>query len=836
VTKELLDAVVEKTGYDRAQLNLDADLEADLGIDSVKQAQILGHLRRKYPVEFRGGLRLKDFPTLRSWVKFVLAAAKGGSLQGLSGPAAARTARVLLRAQVEWVPEPLPAAASRPFPARWHVLAVGDAVVPPAFSRAWNVLADEGEPGPDGVLLVLGEPAPGMTHAQALWPALERLKALHPEAGLNILALGTGTREGAGESPLLAAASGALKSLAAEEGRVQVAMLRLAPGLLAERPEACARAAAEEWQRGHGAEAALDGTLGRHARRAFPADLSLAAAEDWHWPERPRVLVTGGARGIAARVAVHMAERHRARLLLVGRSAPETAEVQATLEAVRAAGGEATYVSGDIASAEAAGRVVAHAQAAWNGLDGVLHAAGVLEDAPFGQKTADSFARVLAPKVDGLSHLLEAAAQLPRFPGAWVGFSSIVAWRGNARQMDYAAANEAMAALLRGRAAPRGARVRVMDFGPWDEVGMAERSGLARVLREAGEGLVSVAEGTEAVGMELAYGPPTAVESTWLPGPAELAEAVAFPPEETGRLRPGSGLLDRVARGVRHLEGRRTLMVERDLWLSDHSIFEDPVMPGSMGLELLVEAACALLPGHLWVGLRDFAIHSAVALMGVKTLELTVRASASLAGRPGLRAVRCHLELPGGRACYEATVLLARAAVEWPAVAAPARAPATASSSDADAVYARIRLGPAFHLLQTAQAAPPSGGSPARAWGRTVPLGPARFFHPGMAGGRFAASPLLLEAGFHVASWLRLELSSSVVVPRAIRALRVHGGLDTTTAATWAAEERAPGVFDLTAWQDGRAVLEVQGYETFDVTAISSWLTAGAAKAAGKAG
>lgn len=64
----LLEVVVRKTGYESGLVRWEADLERDLGIDSVKQAQILGELRKKYPLEFRQGLRLRDFPTLNHWV------------------------------------------------------------------------------------------------------------------------------------------------------------------------------------------------------------------------------------------------------------------------------------------------------------------------------------------------------------------------------------------------------------------------------------------------------------------------------------------------------------------------------------------------------------------------------------------------------------------------------------------------------------------------------------------------------------------------------------------------------------------------------------------------
>ena len=45
----LLDIVAEKTGYPVEMLEMDMDLEADLGIDSIKRVEILGTLEEKYP-------------------------------------------------------------------------------------------------------------------------------------------------------------------------------------------------------------------------------------------------------------------------------------------------------------------------------------------------------------------------------------------------------------------------------------------------------------------------------------------------------------------------------------------------------------------------------------------------------------------------------------------------------------------------------------------------------------------------------------------------------------------------------------------------------------------
>jgi hypothetical protein len=45
----LLAIVSEKTGYPVETLELDMDMEADLGIDSIKRVEILGALQAQFP-------------------------------------------------------------------------------------------------------------------------------------------------------------------------------------------------------------------------------------------------------------------------------------------------------------------------------------------------------------------------------------------------------------------------------------------------------------------------------------------------------------------------------------------------------------------------------------------------------------------------------------------------------------------------------------------------------------------------------------------------------------------------------------------------------------------
>ena len=50
---------------------MDLDLEADLGIDTVKQAEVFATIREAYGIERDDALKLRDYPTLNHVVAFV---------------------------------------------------------------------------------------------------------------------------------------------------------------------------------------------------------------------------------------------------------------------------------------------------------------------------------------------------------------------------------------------------------------------------------------------------------------------------------------------------------------------------------------------------------------------------------------------------------------------------------------------------------------------------------------------------------------------------------------------------------------------------------------------
>ncbi len=86
--KFLINFVVEQTGYPPEVVELDADLEADLGIDSIKKAQLFGELAEYFDVQPNENLTLDDFPTLRHVLNFLAAAPAKTDLASPSAPAA----------------------------------------------------------------------------------------------------------------------------------------------------------------------------------------------------------------------------------------------------------------------------------------------------------------------------------------------------------------------------------------------------------------------------------------------------------------------------------------------------------------------------------------------------------------------------------------------------------------------------------------------------------------------------------------------------------------------------------------------------------------------------
>ena len=583
---ELLKAVQaivsERTGYPIEMLDPDLDLEADLSIDSIKRIEIVGELAERIGL---GGLdesavdeemveELAAHKSLRGIVEWIEGmAAEGGdaSAAPAAAPAAVASgssttvaaAAVHAGAEAAEAHPELPAAAQR-FEVRTELLgpavALGDL-------HAVSTGVIPGHPGlTSAVTLALIERGANVVEIDAGGDArVQQLAALDAVVDLSTTQLDGGADARSVFADLQPALLGeARRALAVTVPVHPDGTPTGVPGLMRsvarERHDALIRSVAID-------AADLDGDLAPLAESLVDEllDLDAPAALSWAGGQRTTqvvgeakdlsihgdlglgpdavVVVTGGARGITARVAEGVARANPCTLVLVGRSPlpdgdedPRTAiaedrtalrralleigeltkpaeieqacnrieadrEMRATIALLERFGATVEYVSLDVRSAEF-GQLLDDVKARHGRLDGVIHGAGVLDDHFLRDKTQDGFDRVFGTKVDGARAILDRLHLGMRFVVLFGSISGVV---GNRGQTDYAAANDALDALARTHDGHNGCRVLSIDWGPWAGGGMVSPE-LEREYERRGIGLVDPDDGVMALLHEIGAG------------------------------------------------------------------------------------------------------------------------------------------------------------------------------------------------------------------------------------------------------------------------------------------------------------------------------------------
>jgi enediyne polyketide synthase len=297
------------------------------------------------------------------------------------------------------------------------------------------------------------------------------------------------------------------------------------------------------------------------------------------------VLVTGGAKGIAAECMLRIARASGASLAVIGRSPRDDPAVTAGLERMAAAGVSARYASADVCDPAAVRAAIGEL----GPVTAVVHAAGVNEPRALAELDEELLARTLDPKVRGLENVL-AVVDADRLK-LLVTFGSIIARMGLRGDAHYALANEWQTALTETFAREHpGCDCLAFESSVWAAVGMGERLGSIGALARQGVHAIAPDEGSELLDSLLRTRErPTAVIATGRFGrpPTLRVESEELP------------LLRFLEKPAVHYPGIELvvdaeLAAEVDLYLDDHVLEGDRLLPAVIGLEAMAQTVAGL--------------------------------------------------------------------------------------------------------------------------------------------------------------------------------------------------------------------------------------------------
>ena len=617
VTQALLALIADRTGYPVAMLEPDLNLEADLGIDSIKRVEILGALRADLLPDAGDALRSAMGPVSREktvrgivarFLEVTAAAASAPAPQAIT-PTAAQPAVDPMPDLAAWparfvmAPHPIDAPAPVEWVVRGGVYVLTDDGAGVAQGLAARITARGGvarlldaaldladDRGLRAAVADIGSAAAGLIHCAPLragpdfeamtladWTAAvdgttrafyTLLSALGPVLAARsdaVVLCATAMGGGFGfdlsdlAQPAMGGAPGLLKTVAKEWHAVHCRAVDFATGSAPRE-----RIAALDEEAGR-----KDGTVEVGQRGAERLGLFAEARPITPALDAPPVLdrdsvvlVTGGARGITARIALQLARSFHPRLVLLGSSpvpeaveAPETAgladpralkealiaaarragqpvapaaieatfravikarEVRAALAAMTAAGARVEYLACDVRDSAAFRAAIADVRARHGRIDGVVHGAGVIEDKLILDKEVASFDNVVHLKTASAFTLAQALD--PATVKFLVFFTSVAGRFGNRGQGDYGAANEIVSKLARRLDARWPGRVKAISWGPWDSGGMVSpeiRAQFAAMRIEP----IPPALGVQALEIEATQGPRDEPEVVWGRGP-----------------------------------------------------------------------------------------------------------------------------------------------------------------------------------------------------------------------------------------------------------------------------------------------------------------------------
>ena len=196
-------------------------------------------------------------------------------------------------------------------------------------------------------------------------------------------------------------------------------------------------------------------------------------------------IVTGGTQGLGAEIAILLARRGAAGIVITGRDAERGNRVATE---VTSSGSRCVFVQADLADMESPARIVAQADAAFGRIDVLINAAGDTSRGTILDTSPETFDRLFAVNVRAPFFLIQEAVRVmrrERVAGTILNVISMSSHGGQSFITPYCASKGALATLTRNVAfslLPDRIRVNGLNIGWMDSPG--ERAMMASVIGE----------------------------------------------------------------------------------------------------------------------------------------------------------------------------------------------------------------------------------------------------------------------------------------------------------------------------------------------------------------
>ena len=776
VAEQVLSVIAMQTGYEISDLDLEYELEADLGIDTVKQAELFAELRETFGVPDDIQIEMTTAPTIQTLIDWFTmhggeanasAALVHESVQSIpSAPNASvnifsdssdeqyeNFTPYILR--THW--ESHPVTQERPIENKSFRF-VGNT---PNDRQLIRALESKGlQPQADGKIVIERG-----RNIEEIFEAAKSLDAEHISHWLCILEV-TSPNDQPAHVALKGGRSGLAKALAQEWPECKSKVIWIQPRITSKDLASIV----------HQELRSIDAVTEVYYENQDRFALTLQKESTILSPHSaPKTMVfSGGARGVTAEVAKGFIRYGCDSVFLLGRTPPANELVDLNQERQRiktdlqqtgvkvtpvmieerldqirrqqtvlqninqmqSLGAEVTFIQTDIANRTSVTDAFNQIMDTGLNIDAVVHGAGVEESKPLHQKDLAAFRRVYHSKVQGALNILDSIPSSTFF----LSMGSIAGRFGNQGQGDYSAANDAVGYICQQRS-----NSLHICWSAWAEVGMASRGGMDHLLTQRGIQL-----------LPLKFAVDQAIAMTELRLLGEVIVTGALGPLPVPTSQP---LLNGATLGPKGVHGKTQLGPKTSKWLKDHSIGGLPIFPGVIGLELMAQTV-AVIHANKVVGIDNVQFERPIKFHRDQEVKLEVETEIL-----NEKKVNCQLysvrELAGNRQQRTLHFCATMHFVNPIKHTLLREEPQVPCSVVAAEIYKKFFHGPSFQVLEEVQS-----------MSQQESLATGLMDHMSILPTNLLA-PLAIENAFQAAGWHHWTHTQEMVLPKGIGSMQI---------------------------------------------------------------